>query len=78
MDDRRSRAFGVLAIKALYRRVLAGDGSFYYFKVPKPKQTQDGSILNEPEELDFDDDNNEAFDTEIKDIGKCKMVYGEG
>jgi hypothetical protein len=60
---------GILAIMLI---LAAGGGAFYYLKILKPKQAQGGGTLTELDELDFDDDNNAAFDETIQILSEQK------
>ena len=62
---------GILAIVLI---LAAGGGAFYYFKVLKPKQAQGGGTLTELDELDFDDDNDAAFDETIQRLAEQKKA----
>jgi Uncharacterized enzyme of heme biosynthesis len=60
---------GILAIVLI---LAAGGGAFYYLKILKPKQAQGGGTLTELDELDFDDDNDAAFDETIQRLAEQK------
>ena len=62
---------GILAIVLI---LAAGGGAFYYFKILKPKQAQGGGTLTELDELDFDDDNDAAFDETIQRLAEQKAA----
>ena len=67
--EKKNSMGGILAIVLI---LAAGGGAFYYFKILKPKQAQGGGTLTELDELDFDDDNDAAFDETIQRLAEQK------